>query len=74
MLSRSDTGYLHLQALARVHVNIIDVLDCWNTPTIPKRFKTTEALRAYTKENNRFFARTIAKQDKILRVLLRHLV
>ncbi|KGO76043.1 hypothetical protein PITC_012000 [Penicillium italicum] len=62
------------KALARVHVNIVDLLDSWNSDTTPTRFQNKEALAAYTKANKKFFARQIAKQDKVLRVLLRKLL
>ncbi|KAJ5953088.1 uncharacterized protein N7479_011501 [Penicillium vulpinum] len=62
------------KALARVHVNIVDLLDCWNSDSTPIRFKTKGALAAYTKANNMFFSRHIAKQDKVLHVLLRKLL
>ncbi|OQE36841.1 hypothetical protein PENCOP_c011G03371 [Penicillium coprophilum] len=62
------------KALARVHVNIVDLLDCWNSDAIPLGFKNKEALAAYTRANNKFFSRHIAKQDKVLRVLLRQVV
>ncbi|KAJ5190054.1 hypothetical protein N7491_007905 [Penicillium cf. griseofulvum] len=62
------------KALARVHVNIVDLLDCWNSDDTPIRFKNKEALAAYTQATDKFFSRQIAKQDKVLRALLRHLV
>ncbi|KAJ5238244.1 hypothetical protein N7489_008335 [Penicillium chrysogenum] len=62
------------KALARVHVNIVDLLDSWNSDTIPMRFQNKEALATYTKSTQKFFGRHIAKQDKVLRVLLRKLL
>ncbi|KAJ5371563.1 hypothetical protein N7517_003569 [Penicillium concentricum] len=62
------------KALARVHVNIVDVLDCWNSDATPIRFKNKQALAAYTQASKKFFNRHIAKQDKLLRVLLRKLL
>ncbi|KAJ5817447.1 hypothetical protein N7447_009680 [Penicillium robsamsonii] len=62
------------KALARVHINIVDVLDCWNSDATPTRFKNKQALAAYSQANKKFFNRHIAKQDKVLRVLLRKLL
>ncbi|KAJ5193595.1 hypothetical protein N7449_009737, partial [Penicillium cf. viridicatum] len=62
------------KALAHVHVNIVDLLDSWSTDATPVRFKNKEALAAYTKASKKFFGRHIAKQDKVLRVLLRKLL
>jgi hypothetical protein len=36
-------------------------------------FRGKKALAAYTEETHKFFGRDIAKQDKVLRVLLRKL-
>ncbi|KAJ5349474.1 hypothetical protein N7541_007201 [Penicillium brevicompactum] len=62
------------KALAKVNVNIVDLLDCWDTPNLPKQFKSRHALSNYTRDNHKFFGRAIAKQDKALKVLLRQLV
>ncbi|CAI7608611.1 unnamed protein product [Penicillium bialowiezense] len=62
------------KALVKVHVNIVDLLDHWDTPIIPKRFKNRFELAEYAKETHKFFSRDIAKQDKVLKVLLRKLV
>ncbi|CAI7637053.1 unnamed protein product [Penicillium glandicola] len=62
------------KALARVHVNIVDLLDTWNSDSTPTLFKSKKALATYTESNRKFFSRDIAKQDKVLRVLLRKLL
>ncbi|KAJ5273653.1 hypothetical protein N7478_008778 [Penicillium angulare] len=62
------------KALAKVHVNIVDLLECWTKDHSPRIFRNKAALANYTKQNNRFFSRDLAKQDKLLRVLLRRLV
>ncbi|KAJ5555873.1 hypothetical protein N7535_008303 [Penicillium sp. DV-2018c] len=62
------------KALARVHVNIVDLLDCWNTDSKPPIFKNRKTLAEYTEGNHRYFRRDVAKQDKVLKVLLRKLV
>ncbi|CRL24406.1 unnamed protein product [Penicillium camemberti] len=62
------------KALVRVHINLVDLLDCWNADRTPTRFKSKKALATYTETHNKFFGRHIAKQDKVLRVLLRKLL
>ncbi|KAI2709064.1 hypothetical protein CBS147332_6123 [Penicillium roqueforti] len=62
------------KALVRVHVNIVDVLDSWNSDVTPICFRNKDALAAYTQSSTKFFGREIAKQDKVLRVLLRKLL
>ncbi|KAJ5781352.1 hypothetical protein N7457_006512 [Penicillium paradoxum] len=62
------------KALARVHVNIVDLLDSWNTDSTPICFESQKALATYTKASNKYFSRQLAKQDKVLKVLLRHLL
>ena len=58
----------------RVHVNLVDLLDCWDADHTPILFKSKKALATYTETHSKFFGRHIAKQDKVLRVLLRHLI
>lgn len=65
---------LTLQALASVHVNIVDLLDSRGTETDVRTFPSISALRTYTHRTGKFFARSAAKQDKLLKVLLRKLV
>lgn len=57
-----------------MHVNLVDLLDCWDSDYTPTRFRGKKALAAYTEETHKFFGRDIAKQDKVLRVLLRKLL
>ncbi|KAJ5157857.1 uncharacterized protein N7482_008957 [Penicillium canariense] len=61
-------------ALSRVYVNIIDLLECWETDRSPRLFLNAGQLAAYCKDHHKFFRRNIAKQDKILRVLLKRLL
>ncbi|KAJ5091107.1 hypothetical protein NUU61_005977 [Penicillium alfredii] len=62
------------KALCRVHVNLVDLLDCWEGEQGPQIFRTLSALRNYTKRTNRFFNKKAAKQDPVLRILLRELL
>lgn len=54
-------------------VNLVDLLECWDTPKSPKKFRTVAKLADYTERTNKTFHRDIAKQDKVLRVLLKRL-
>jgi hypothetical protein len=67
-----DTDFLS-QALSKVYVNIVDLLDCRILKKKPRKFPSLKALEKYTRETKRVFSRDIAKQDKLLRVLLRKL-
>ncbi|CAI7578022.1 unnamed protein product [Penicillium manginii] len=60
------------KALSRVFVNIIDLLECWDTEEQPRLFSSQKELSKYAKKGNTF-DREIAKQDKVLRVLLKKL-
>ncbi|OQD88830.1 hypothetical protein PENANT_c003G10601 [Penicillium antarcticum] len=61
------------KAFAGIHVNIIDVLDCWNTNDVPRRFGNAHELAKYTKTTNRTLSRHIVKKDKILKILMRQI-
>jgi hypothetical protein len=56
-----------------VHVNLVDLLDVWNYDAIPQLFKSGKALADYTKQTGKWFGRDIAKQDNVLKILLRQL-
>lgn len=57
-----------------MHVNIVDLLDCWNSDRHPKMFANVHQLAKYTKREKKFFNREIAKQDKVLPVLLKKII
>ena len=59
------------QALSQVFVNIIDLLDSRRAGTQVRTFKSRRQLAEYSKEHDKIFNRNVAKQDKLLRVLLR---
>ncbi|KAJ5641311.1 hypothetical protein N7490_005311 [Penicillium lividum] len=59
------------KALSHVYVNIIDLLECWEEDRSPRRFNSCKELSNYTMESTKFFGRSIAKQDKVLKTLLR---
>jgi hypothetical protein len=67
-------GNLLYQALAGVHVSIVDVLDCWNTDKVPSCFASAGQLVKYMKRTNKTISRHIAKEDKILKILLREML
>ncbi|KAL5357415.1 hypothetical protein BJX96DRAFT_172499 [Aspergillus floccosus] len=73
------------KAVSQVHVNIVDLLESRqlkhrnrgesrHIEHKPKKYPSVAALSRYTRETHRFFARAKAKQDKLLKVLLRRLV
>ncbi|KAJ5937554.1 hypothetical protein N7454_003896 [Penicillium verhagenii] len=63
------------KALTRVYVNIIDLLECWDDDDkYPQTFGNAKELSKYTHSQNKYFSRSLAKQDKVLRTLLRHII
>lgn len=64
---------IYEQALSKVYVNLVDLLDSRVKGTTVKKFPNVKALREYTFKTKKFFNRNVAKQDKLLTVLLRHL-
>lgn len=62
------------QALSQVFVNIIDLLDSRRAGTQVRTFRSRRKLAEYTKSRDKFFSRDEAKQDGLLRVLLRHII
>ncbi|OJJ97749.1 hypothetical protein ASPACDRAFT_1858473 [Aspergillus aculeatus ATCC 16872] len=61
------------QALSTVHVNLVDLIECRQSDTKPKTFTSVAQLAKYTRDTGKFFHRTLAKQDKLLKVFLRRL-
>ena len=55
-------------------MNIVDLLDERRTGAKVKTFTNIKKLSEYTKQKGKMFNRNRAKQDKLLRVLLRVLV
>lgn len=53
-----------------MYVNIIDLLECWEIDETPLRFRNDWELAKYSKATGKLFPRELAKQDKVLRVLL----
>ncbi|PYH78828.1 hypothetical protein BO82DRAFT_341789 [Aspergillus uvarum CBS 121591] len=62
------------KALSRVHVNLVDLIECRLLGTKPRTFKNVSQLADYTRDTGKFFNRTLAKQDKLLRIFLRKMV
>ncbi|KAJ5183896.1 hypothetical protein N7492_001512 [Penicillium capsulatum] len=61
------------KALSRVYVNIVDVIECWVTNETPRKFHNSHKLMEYSKREEKIVNRNIAKQDRVLRVLLKKL-
>lgn len=57
-----------------MYVNIVDLLDARRTGEKVKTFTNIKKLSQYTKQKGMMFNRNLAKQDKLLRVLLRVLI
>lgn len=55
-------------------MNIVDLLDARRTGAKVKTFTNIKKLSEYTKQKGKVFSRVLAKQDKLLKVLLRVLV
>ncbi|PYI09686.1 hypothetical protein BO78DRAFT_308086 [Aspergillus sclerotiicarbonarius CBS 121057] len=62
------------QALSKVYVNIVDILECRQLGQKPRKFHTLKALIAYTRDSGKFFGRGLAKQDKLLGTLLKRVL
>ena len=62
-----------VQALHNVHVNIIDLLDSRRQRTEVKVFATRQKLVSYTRANKKVFPKTEAKQNVLLKILLREI-
>ncbi|CAI7673792.1 unnamed protein product [Penicillium pancosmium] len=64
--------YMAANALSSVYVSIIDLLECWEIEEKPRIFRNRKELSKYIKAGKMFHC-DIAKQDKVLHVLLRRL-
>ena len=62
-----------VQALHNVHVNIIDLLDSRRQRTEVKVFATRQKLVSYTRANKKVFPKPEAKQNVLLKILLREI-
>ncbi|PWY75491.1 hypothetical protein BO70DRAFT_364041 [Aspergillus heteromorphus CBS 117.55] len=59
------------KALATVHINIFDLIDCRRTGATVQRFPNQVALKKYTRETQKIFPKQAAKADGFLKELLR---
>ncbi|KAJ5581238.1 hypothetical protein N7450_007539, partial [Penicillium hetheringtonii] len=59
------------KGVSHVHVNIVDIIDCWEADERPQLFKSRKELSNYVKTGMRF-PLDIIRQDKVLRVFLGH--
>ncbi|EFR04891.1 hypothetical protein MGYG_07893 [Nannizzia gypsea CBS 118893] len=59
------------KALAKVHVNIIDLIDARRTGAPVTIFRRVQELRQYTQKTQKIFPKEVAKQDGFLKALLR---
>ncbi|KAE8168525.1 hypothetical protein BDV40DRAFT_251027 [Aspergillus tamarii] len=61
------------KALARVHVNLVDLIDSRRTGTAIQKFSSLSALRLYTLDSGKVFPKNAAKRDGFLKDLLRRI-
>ncbi|KAJ5921920.1 hypothetical protein N7516_009623 [Penicillium verrucosum] len=61
------------KALAKVHVNLVDLVDSRRTGKEVKHFASQNALRKYTIETGKIFPKSAAKKDGFLKALLREI-
>ncbi|KAL6236161.1 hypothetical protein BDW75DRAFT_207533 [Aspergillus navahoensis] len=61
------------KALAKVHVNLFDLIDSRRTGAIVRRFPNQAALKEYTQETRKIFPKQAAKADGFLKDLLRRI-
>lgn len=59
------------KALAKVHVNLVDLVDSRRTGKKVKHFPGPKALREYTIDTRKIFPKSAAKKDGFLKALLR---
>ncbi|KAL2044971.1 hypothetical protein N7G274_002746 [Stereocaulon virgatum] len=57
--------------LNKVHVNLVDLINCRRQHTEVRIFKTHKALVTYTRATDKIFPKTKAKADGLLQILLR---
>ncbi|PLB47849.1 hypothetical protein P170DRAFT_359792 [Aspergillus steynii IBT 23096] len=62
------------KALAKVHVNIFDLIDSRRTGAIVQKFPNNAALKKYTKDTQKIFPKQAAKADGFLKELLRRIL
>jgi hypothetical protein len=72
--SNPDLMSLFFQLLKKVDVNIYDLVDAARTGTVARTFTDTRQLEKYTKENGKVFPKAYAKQNKLLKFMLRHII
>ncbi|KAJ5592214.1 hypothetical protein N7537_009118 [Penicillium hordei] len=59
------------KALAKTHVNLVDLVDSRRTGKNVKHFPSPKALREYTLNTRKIFPKSAAKKDGFLKALLR---
>lgn len=62
---------LTAQALGNIHVNLVDLVNSRRTGQKVEHFPNVTTLRKYTRETNKIFPRSAAKEDGFLKALLR---
>lgn len=63
----------YFKALAKVHVNLVDLIDSRRTGRKVKHFPSSKSLRKYTITTGKIFPKSAAKKDGFLKALLREI-
>jgi hypothetical protein len=61
------------QLLKKIHVNIFDLIDAARSGTAARTFSSSYELAQYSKANDKVFRKVAAKQNKLLKFMLRHI-
>lgn len=62
------------QALRRVHVNLMDLIDARRAQQMPRLFPSEAKLAKYTRDHARYFPLAKAKEDSLKKILLKNIV
>lgn len=62
------------QALRRVHVNLLDLIDARRAQQMPRLFPSEAKLAEYTRNHKRYFPLNEAKKDGLKKILLKNIV
>jgi hypothetical protein len=65
---------LFTQLLKKVDVNIYDLIDAARSGVAARTFTDDRQLAKYTKENGKVFPKAHAKQNKLLKFMLRRII
>lgn len=64
---------MHLQALKRVHVNILDLIDDRRAGRQIETYSSARALANYTNEHKRYFPLDDTQGESLIKILLKQI-